>query len=436
MSDLLRTDDVYVVCGGGALHGTVRVPGAKNSALKLVAASVLTADPVEVHNLPDIADIPVMVDLVRSLGADATIEGDTVRLVVGERPGHEPDPQGMAAIRASISLLGPIVGRCRRARLAQPGGDRIGRRAIDFHLQGLTAMGAEVREGDGFVEVRAEHLHGAHITLEFPSVGATENLLMAAVLADGVTVIDNAAREPEVQDLCRMLFAMGAVIDGIGTSTLRITGVDELGGVTWHTAPDRIQAGTWAVAAGVTGGEIRVEGVRPSDLRLVLSKLRAAGVVVEEEPDAIVAKGGTLQACNFVTLPYPGFPTDMQPQMMVLLTQADGASRCTENVFESRFSFVDELRRMGADIVVDGHHAVIRGPAALRGARLDALDVRAGAAGVLAGLVAEGETVVTDIHHVDRGYHDFDITLRALGADVRRVPGDQHDGRPEGRRSA
>ena len=423
MSDLLRTDDVYVVRGGGPLHGTVRVPGAKNSALKLIAASVLTEQPVTIHNLPDIADIPVMVDLVRSLGADATLEGGTVHITGRGDPGHEPDPAGMAAIRASISLLGPVVSRTRRARFAQPGGDRIGRRAIDFHLAGLRAMGAEVRDVDGFVEITADDLQGANITLEFPSVGATENLLMAGVLADGVTVIDNAAREPEVQDLCRMLFAMGAQIDGIGTSTLRITGVDELSGVTWHTVPDRIQAGTWAVAAGVTGGEIRVDGVRPSDLKLVVSKLRAAGMVVDEEPDAIVAKGGALHGTNFVTLPFPGFPTDMQPQMMVLLTQADGPSRCTENVFESRFSFVDELNRMGADILVDGHHAVIRGPTPLHGAQLDALDVRAGAAGILAGLVAEGETVITDIHHVDRGYPDIDATLRSLGGDVRRVPG-------------
>lgn len=423
------TDDVYVVRGGGPLHGTVRVPGAKNSALKLIAASVLTDDPVTIHNLPDIADVPVMVDLIRSLGADATMEGDTVTIVGRGDPGHEPDPDGMAAIRASISLLGPIVGRTRRARLAQPGGDRIGTRAIDFHVAGLVAMGADVSQADGIVEVRADDLHGANITLEFPSVGATENLLMAGVLADGTTVIDNAAREPEVQDLCRMLFAMGAEIDGIGTSTLRITGVDELTGVTWHTVPDRIQAGTWAVAAGVTGGEIRVEGVRPSDLTLVISKLRAAGVVVDEEPDAIVAKGGALRACNFVTLPYPGFPTDMQPQMMVLMTQADGSSRCTENVFESRFSFVDELLRMGADIIVDGHHAIVRGPRQLHGARLDALDVRAGAAGVLAGLVAEGETVVTDIHHIDRGYHDFDRLLRSLGADVSRVSESEVGGR-------
>ena len=428
MSDLLRTDDVYVVRGGGPLHGTVRVPGAKNSALKLIAASVLTSEPVTIHNLPDIADIPVMVDLVRSLGADADLRDGTVHIEGRGDPGHEPDPEGMAAIRASISLLGPVVSRTRRARFAQPGGDKIGRRAIDFHLEGLRAMGAEVRDVDGFVEITADDLHGANITLEFPSVGATENLLMAGVLADGVTVIDNAAREPEVQDLCRMLFAMGAEIEGIGTSTLRITGVDELAGVTWHTVPDRIQAGTWAVAAGVTGGEIRVEGVRPSDLKLVVSKLRAAGVVVDEEPDALVAKGGPLRACNFVTLPFPGFPTDMQPQMMVLLTQAEGASRCTENVFESRFSFVEELRRMGADIVIDGHHAVIRGPSSLRGARLDALDVRAGAAGLLAGLVAEGETVVTDIHHIDRGYPDVDATLRALGGDVQRVPGDQRPG--------
>jgi len=422
MSDLLRTDDVYVVQGGTPLHGTVRVPGAKNSALKLIAASLLTDEPVRIRNLPEIADIPVMVDLVRSLGCEADLADGEVTLVGRDDVGHVPDPEGMAAIRASISLLGPLVGRARRARLALPGGDRIGKRAIDFHLAGLTAMGADVLELDGAVEVRADDLHGASITLEFPSVGATENLVMAAVLADGVTVIDNAAREPEIQDLCRMLFAMGAHIDGIGTSRLRIEGVEELSGVTWHTVPDRIQAGTWAVAAGLTGGEIRVEGVRPSDLMLVVAKLRAAGMVIDEEPEAIVAKGGHLRACNFVTLPYPGFPTDMQPQMMVLLTQAEGDSRCTENVFESRFAFVDELRRMGADITVDGHHAIIRGPSQLRGATLDGLDVRAGAAGVLAGLVADGETIVTEIHHIDRGYHDFDRTLRSLGAHVERRP--------------
>lgn len=421
MSERLQTDDVYVVHGGNALHGTVRVPGAKNSALKLIAASLLTDEPVTVTNLPQIADIPVMVELVESLGSDADLDGETVTLVGGARVGHEPDPDAMAAIRASISLLGPLVGRSRRARLAPPGGDRIGQRAIDFHLAGLQAMGAEVTQGDdGVVDVRADDLHGATITLEFPSVGATENLVTAAVLADGVTTIDNAAREPEVQDLCRMLRAMGAHIDGIGTSRLEVTGVEGLKGVTWHTVPDRIQAGTWAVAGALTGGEIRIEGVRPSDLQLVLAKLRSSGVVIDEEPDAVVAKAGPLRACNFVTLPYPGFPTDMQPQMMVLLSQAEGDSRCTENVFESRFAFVAELARMGADIAVDGHHAVVRGPSRLHGARVQALDVRAGAAGVLAGLVADGETVVTDIHHIERGYHDFDTTLQRLGADVQR----------------
>ncbi len=421
MSERLQTDDAYVVHGGNALHGTVRVPGAKNSALKLIAASLLTDEPVTITNLPQIADIPVMVELVESLGSDAELDGETVTLVGGAPVGHEPDPDAMAAIRASISLLGPLVGRSRRARLAPPGGDRIGQRAIDFHLAGLQAMGAEVTQGDdGVVDVRADDLHGATITLEFPSVGATENLLTAAVLADGVTTIDNAAREPEVQDLCRMLRAMGADIEGIGTSRLEVTGVDGLKGVTWHTVPDRIQAGTWAVAAALTGGEIRIEGVRPSELQLVLAKLRSSGVVVDEEPDAVVAKAGPLRACNFVTLPYPGFPTDMQPQMMVLLSQAEGDSRCTENVFESRFAFVDVLARMGADIAVDGHHAVVRGPSRLHGAHVQALDVRAGAAGVLAGLVADGETVVTDIHHIERGYHDFETTLQRLGADVQR----------------
>jgi UDP-N-acetylglucosamine 1-carboxyvinyltransferase len=419
-------DDVFVVRGGSRLSGTVRVQGAKNSALKLFAAALLTPEPTILRDVPAIADVPVMAELVRSLGCDVVARGDGVFAIGGvAMPRLQPDPAGTAAIRASTSLLGALVARRRRARLTLPGGDRIGARSIDLHLAGLTAMGARVIEDDDAVDVSAPRLHGADITLEFPSVGATENLVMAATLADGVTTIDNAAREPEIQDLCRMLVAMGARIEGIGSATVRIRGVAELGGVDWTVVPDRIEAGTWASAAAVTRGRLRIDNVRPADLLLTLTKLRSTGVAVEEGDDHLLVRGDVapLRPTNVVTLPYPGFPTDMQPQMMVLLSQADGASRCTENVFESRFSFVDELARMGADIKIDGHHAIVRGPTPLHGARLKALDVRAGAAGVLAGLVADGETVVTDVHHIDRGYEDFVGRLRRLGADVERVPG-------------
>ncbi len=412
-----------MVHGGAALRGTVRLSGAKNSALKLMAAGLLTDEPVELSAVPRIADVPVMADVLRGLGAriDLDVEAETCRVHAVDEPSSEAPADAVTRIRASISCLGPLVGRTRRARLPLPGGDRIGARTIDLHLRGLRAMGAEVTEDPGVVEVLAPDLHGASITLDFPSVGATENLVMAAVLARGSTHLDNAAREPEIQDLCRMLVAMGATIDGIGSPTLDIEGVEALRGVSWQTCPDRIEAGTYAVAAALTGGHVRIERVRPADLTLPLLKLRAAGVEVIEEPDALEVRAGELGAVDVVTLPYPGFPTDLQPQLMVLLSQAAGTSRCTENVFESRFSFVHELVRMGADVVVDGHHAMIRGPAPLHGAELTGLDVRAGAAGTLAGLVAAGRTVVRDVHHVDRGYADFVPRLVALGADVVRV---------------
>jgi UDP-N-acetylglucosamine 1-carboxyvinyltransferase len=280
-----------------------------------------------------------------------------------------------------------------------------------------------VERGEQVITVRNYRLHGARITLDFPSVGATENLIMAATLAEGRTVIDNAAREPEIADLSRMLVAMGARIAGIGSPTVTVVGVESLSGVSWETCPDRIEAGTYLIAAALTGGRVRVERVRADDLTLPLRKLSDAGATVTLEGDAVTVErtDGPLRPVDVVTLPYPGFPTDLQPQMMVLLTQAHGASRCTENVFESRFSFVEQLRRMGADIDLDGHHAMLSGPTRLRGATLEGLDVRAGAAGVLAGLVADGETVVHDVHHIDRGYARFVERLRGLGGDVERA---------------
>jgi UDP-N-acetylglucosamine 1-carboxyvinyltransferase len=428
MASPSASDPVLRVRGGTQLEGTVRLSGAKNSVLKLMAASLLADEPVELSAVPDITDVPVMGAVLEGLGVHVThdVAGGTCRLEVRDDREIRPPRDAVTRIRASVSCLGPLVARRGGAELALPGGDRIGARSIELHLAGLEAMGARVERTDDAVLVRAERLEGARITLDFPSVGATENLIMAATLARGRTIVDNAAREPEIADLCRMLVAMGARITGIGTATVTVEGVERLAGATWETCPDRIEAGTYLVAGALTGGQVRVERVRPEDLTLPLRKLADAGVTVVTEDDAITVERmrGTLRPVDVVTLPYPGFPTDLQPQMMVLLTQADGMSRCTENVFESRFSFVDQLRRMGADIDVDGHHAMLSGPTRLTGATLEGLDVRAAAAGVLAGLVAEGETVVRDVHHIDRGYADFVERLRALGADVVRSGGE------------
>lgn len=414
--------DAILVRGGARLSGTVELSGAKNSVLKLMAASLLTEEAVELSAVPAIADVPVMAEVLTGLGVEVALDvaGERCRLRALE-VGDTAPRDAVVRIRASISTLGPLLARRGRARVALPGGDRIGVRSIDLHLAGLRAMGAEVSLERDEVDVRADRLRGARITLDFPSVGATENLVMAATLAEGVTVLDNAAREPEIADLCAMLVAMGARIEGIGSPTLTITGVDRLGGVTWETCPDRIEAGTYAIAAALTGGDVTIRRVRASDLTVPLRKLRDVGALVDVQDDAIRVVGRPLSPVDVITLPYPGFPTDLQPQMMVLLTQAQGVSRCTENVFESRFSFVTELRRMGADIEIDGHHATLTGPTPLVGATLAGLDVRAGAAGVLAGLVASGETLVRDAHHVDRGYADLVPRLVRLGADVRRV---------------
>jgi UDP-N-acetylglucosamine 1-carboxyvinyltransferase len=421
------SEQVLRVRGGGPLVGTVRLSGAKNSVLKLMAASLLADGAVELSAVPDITDVPVMAAVLTGLGVDVTHDADagTCRLEVAEATAVRPPRNAVTRIRASISCLGPLVARRGAAELALPGGDRIGARSIDLHLDGLQAMGATVELSDDEVIVRSPRLHGARITLDFPSVGATENLVMAATLAEGRTVVENAAREPEIADLCRMLVRMGARISGIGSPTVTVDGVERLTGVRWETCPDRIEAGTYLIAAALTGGEVRVERVRADDLTLPLRKLSDAGASIRIDGDSITVTrtGGPLRPVDVVTLPYPGFPTDLQPQMMVLLTQAEGMSRCTENVFESRFSFVDQLRRMGADIDVDGHHAMLSGPTRLHGATLEGLDVRAGAAGVLAGLVADEETVVHDVQHIDRGYAHFVERLRSLGADVVREGG-------------
>jgi UDP-N-acetylglucosamine 1-carboxyvinyltransferase len=425
MSTSAVATQVLRVRGGGPLEGTIRLSGAKNSVLKLMAASLLADGPVRLSAVPDITDVPVMAAVLEGLGVRVEHDpiGETCQLTVVDEQPTRPPRDAVTRIRASISCLGPLVARRGAAELALPGGDQIGARSIDLHLDGLAAMGATIERGEDEVAVRAGRLRGARITLDFPSVGATENLIMAATLADGRTVIDNAAREPEIADLSRMLVAMGARISGIGSPTVIVDGVQRLAGVAWETCPDRIEAGTYLIAGALTGGRVRVERVRADDLTLPLRKLTDAGATVTRDGDAITVERRELplRPVDVVTLPFPGFPTDLQPQMMVLLTQAHGLSRCTENVFESRFSFVDQLRCMGADIDLDGHHAMLSGPTRLRGATLEGLDVRAAAAGVLAGLVAEGETVVRDIHHIDRGYARFVERLQSLGGDVERV---------------
>lgn len=417
----LTFQDLFLVRGGYPLEGEVHVSGAKNSALKLMAAALLAEGETVVGNVPTIADVGVMGEVLAGLGAEVDLRSDgTVVIGVDEPSWHAPRSY-VTQMRASIAVLGPLVSRVGRARIALPGGDHIGARPIDLHLRGLVEMGAEVIEDGDEVEVRCHELRGANLTLDFPSVGATENLIMAAVRACGRTVIDNAAREPEIADLCTMLVAMGACIGGVGTSTLTVEGVRELRPVSHDAIPDRIEAGTFAIAAALTGGDVTIRKLRTDHLKLPIAKLVAAGTIVEVGDDGLRVKGDELRAVDVVTLPYPGFPTDLQPQLMVLLSQSRGTSIITENVFESRFTFIPELARLGAEIVVDGHHAVIRGRRRLRGGTVRSLDVRAGAACLLAGLVAEGETRVIDVHHIDRGYARIGERLRRLGARIERV---------------
>jgi len=412
------------VVGGSRLTGSVQVTGAKNSVLKLMAAALLAEGTTTITNVPDIVDVEIMSELLRRLDCEVEqqpAEG-VVRITVPARPHYRADYDLVRKMRASICVLGPLVSRCGEADVALPGGDNIGSRGLDLHIDGLQRMGAEVVNEHGYLIATAQRLKGAHIWLDFPSVGATETLIMAAVRAQGRTIIDNAAREPEIVDICSMLVSMGAHIEGIGTSTVTVDGVESLRPVEHRVVPDRIVAGTWAVAAAITGGDITVEGANPEHLRIALDKLQTAGadvrvtgttfrIVMERRPKAV----------DIVTLPYPGFPTDLQPQFIALNSIADGAALVTENLFEARFRFVRELARLGADVRTDGHHALIRGRAGLSGAPVEATDIRAGAGLVLAGLVAEGRTEIYGVSHIDRGYAGFAEQLTELGAHVERI---------------
>jgi UDP-N-acetylglucosamine 1-carboxyvinyltransferase len=423
---------VLKVTGGARLCGEVAVVGAKNSVLKLMAAALLAPGDTTIGNLPAISDVATMHELLGRLGCGVTEASDgrvdRVRITVPDEPGWEAPYELVRKIRGSIAVLGPLLARTGRAKVALPGGDAIGARPLDMHIDGLSRMGAEIRTEHGYIVAEAGELHGATIWLDLPSVGATENILTAAVLAKGTTVIDNAAREPEIVDLCHMLQSMGAQIDGAGTSTLEITGVDALSPTSHHAVADRIVAGTWGFAAAATRGDVIVRGANPAHLEISLDKLARAGADIETLGDGFrVRMQDRPRSFDVVTLPYPGLPSDLQPQAMAMLSVAEGIAMVTENIFEGRFMFCDEIARMGADVRTDGHHAVIRGRDALSGAPVRATDIRAGVGLVIAGLVAEGVTEVAEIRHIDRGYVRIEEQLRALGADVVRTESDTFD---------
>jgi UDP-N-acetylglucosamine 1-carboxyvinyltransferase len=412
------------VVGGARLSGTVRVSGAKNSALKLMAATLLAPGESKITNLPAIADVGYMAELLTRLGCSVKINNKLHEVIiqVPEKLGHKADYDLVRKMRASINVLGPLITRQSIAEVALPGGDAIGSRGLDFHINGLKDMGAEIHSEHGFVIASAPNgLKGAAITLEFPSVGATENIMTAATLASGITTIDNAAREPDVVDLGEFLIAMGAKITGLGTHTISIEGVKELTPTTHATLADRIVSGTWAFAAVMTKGDITIENGRVDHLEMPLDKLVEAGAVVTTTSNGFRVKMDKRPiAVDVATLPYPGFPTDLQPMVIALNAIAEGTSLVTENVFEGRFMFVNELLRLGANIQVDGHHAAITGIPQLSAAPVAATDIRAGAGLVLAALVSDGVTTIEDAYHIDRGYPDFPAQLQSLGADVSR----------------
>ncbi|AHI02595.1 UDP-N-acetylglucosamine 1-carboxyvinyltransferase [Corynebacterium falsenii DSM 44353] len=413
--------DTFVVTGGARLSGAVKVSGAKNSVLKLMSAALLAEGTTTLTNCPQIADVPYMADVLRGLGCDVELDGSTVHITTPAVVEYNADFDAVRQFRASVAVLGPLTARRLKARVALPGGDAIGSRPLDMHQSGLEKLGARTHIEHGCVVAEADELHGATIKLDFPSVGATENILTASVLAEGTTVLDNAAREPEIVDLCMMLTEMGAKIEGAGSNTITVEGVKSLRPTQHEVVGDRIVAGTWAYAAAMTQGDITVGGINPQHLHFVLEKLKLAGAQVETYPTGFrVVQNTPPVAVDYQTLPFPGFPTDLQPMAIALCTVSQGLSVITENIFESRFRFVDEMMRLGADASIDGHHVVIRGGRTLSSAPVWSSDIRAGAGLVLAGLVAEGETVVHDVYHIDRGYPDFPEQLNALGAHVER----------------
>lgn len=414
--------DQFIVSGGARLEGTVKVDGAKNSVLKLMAASLLAEGTTTLTNCPEILDVPLMKKVLEGLGCEVVIEGSEVRITTPAQPQSNADFDAVRQFRASVCVLGPLTSRCGHAKVALPGGDAIGSRPLDMHQTGLEKLGATTRIEHGAVVAEATHLRGANIRLDFPSVGATENILTAAVLAEGETVLHNAAREPEIVDLCTMLKSMGADIEGEGSSVVTIRGVDKLQPTQHEVIGDRIVAGTWAYAAAMTQGDITVGGISPRHLHLPLEKLKSAGAELETYENGFrVRMDQRPQAVDYQTLPFPGFPTDLQPMAIGISAIADGTTVITENVFESRFRFVDEMLRLGADAQVDGHHVVVRGKERLSSTHVWSSDIRAGAGLVLSALCADETTTVHDVFHIDRGYPNFVESLQRLGATIERT---------------
>lgn len=418
-----RSADRILITGGRRLAGRVRVAGAKNAVLPIIAASLLTDRPTTLRDIPWLNDVSTACEVIERLGVTTRRAGSDLTIDPTGLDDIEAPYELVRRMRASFLVLGPLLARLGRARISLPGGCAIGTRPIDLHLKGLEALGARIIIGHGRIEAAVvDHLHGAHVYLDFPSVGATENIMMAAALACGTTTIENAAEEPEIVDLANFINTMGGRVYGAGTPVIRIEGEPELTGCTYSVIPDRIEAGTFMVAAAITGGDVILENAVSEHLKPVIAKLGEAGVTVSEEATGQIRVRAPARprATDVKTLPYPGFPTDMQAQFMALLAVAEGTSIITETVFENRFMHVDELKRMGALIKIEGRSAVVRGQAQLQGANVKATDLRAGAALILAGLAAEGTTEVAGIEHVDRGYIDLDQKLASLGGDLTR----------------
>jgi UDP-N-acetylglucosamine 1-carboxyvinyltransferase len=413
-----------IVRGGQRLSGTVQVEGAKNAVLPVIAATLLASEGKSIiKNVPPLSDVYTINEVIRHLNTDVEFSNGEVTVNASRELFVEAPFEYVRKMRASVLVMGSLLGRTGKARVALPGGCAIGSRPIDQHLKGFEAMGAKVKVGNGFIEAEVDgRLHGAKVYLDFPSVGATENIMMAAVLAEGTTILENVAKEPEIVDLANFLNKMGGNVVGAGTGTIRIEGVDRLYGVEHSIIPDRIEAGTFMVAAAITKGDVLVKGAIPEHLSSLIAKMEEMGVKIIDEGEGVRVIGpDSLKSVDIKTMPHPGFPTDMQSQMMALLLAADGTSVITETVFENRFMHAEEFRRMGAEIKIEGRSVIMDGPTALQGAEVAATDLRAAAALSIAGLVADGYTRVTELKHLDRGYVNFHQKLAALGADIERV---------------
>lgn len=414
--------DKIIVSGGTKLEGKITISGAKNAVLPIIVASLLSSGKCKIQDVPRLADVRTITEVLEILGAKVNYEGNTLDIDSSEINNYEAPYEYVRKMRASVLVMGPLLARMGRVKISMPGGCAIGTRPIDLHLKGLEALGAVISLDHGTIEAKAEKLVGAKIYLDFPSVGATENIMMAASLAEGTTIIENAAEEPEIVDLANFLNSMGGKVKGAGTNVIRIEGVKELGESTHTVIPDRIEAGSYLVAGAMTGGDLLLDNIIVDHLKPIIAKLKECGAEIYEENNCLRVIGSRqIKAVDIRTLPYPGFPTDMQAQFMALMTKASGTSLITETVFENRFMHADELKRMGADIRIEGRSAVIEGGKRLFGCPVKATDLRAGAALIIAALAAEGDTEISGVHHIDRGYENIVDKLRSVGAKIKRI---------------